>query len=122
AATASACVPARTPAPPGRSAAPIGCAPAPSSEPRTNEIHLFFLLCLVGGRIGELCQFRLVREGKRLRIDAVALSGRLGTVVEDMAKMAAATGTQNLRADHAVAAIDVREHVLRRDRLKEAGP
>src|SRR2546430_16803162 len=56
-------------------------------------------------------------ERQRARVDAVPLAGRLGTVVEDVAKVAAAAAAHDLGAPHEQAV--VRPPL---DRLGDRGP
>jgi hypothetical protein len=53
---------------------------------------------------------------------AIALSGRLGTIIEEMAKVAAAPGTHDLDSAHAEAEILVKLDCSPSDWLEEAGP
>src|SRR5918996_3632213 len=61
-------------------------------------------------------------EPQRDRVHAVALSGRLGTIIEEMAEVTAAPGARDLDAAHAEAHILVKLDGSPSDRLKEAGP
>ncbi|SPP65374.1 hypothetical protein NITLEN_30288 [Nitrospira lenta] len=71
-----------------------------------------------------------MRPGRRLpcdkfqrdAVDAVTESGRLRTVIEEMALVAAAAGTVHFGAGHEELRVGARLHHLRVDRLPEAGP
>src|SRR5207302_2096227 len=72
--------------------------------------------------VGQLSEILLVRENEGFGVDAKAQAGRWRAVLEDVAKVGVAAGTDDFRADHAVAIVLVGEDVLGGDRLKEAGP
>src|SRR5207237_1624315 len=55
-------------------------------------------------------------------VDAVALAGGTGTVVEDVAQVAATAPAGHLGAHHPVTGVAVELHVGRHRRLGEAGP
>src|SRR5579862_8021316 len=61
-------------------------------------------------------------ELHRGRVHAVAQAGRLGTVVEDMAKVRATTGADHLGAVHTVAVIGASENPILGDGRPEARP
>jgi hypothetical protein len=63
---------------------------------------------------------RLVLE--RGGVDAIAQSGRLRAVVEDVAEMSAARRTHDLGSNHPVARVGLGDHAVERRRLVEAGP
>src|SRR5882724_8185573 len=81
-----------------------------------------FLACGFGSRVGQLRQFLLIREDERFGVDAISQASGGGPVIENMAEMAVAASAQNLRADHAVAAVCMRDNVLLGHKLEEAGP
>src|SRR5262245_22571533 len=64
----------------------------------------------------------LLHKLQRGRSDAVAQSGRLRPVVEDVTEMGVAAAAQDFDAAHAVAVIGFGRDVLFRSRLPEAGP
>src|SRR5204863_8983236 len=72
------------------------------------------------GETSQLSSFGL--QLQRRRIDAVAKSSRSRSVVEDVAEMARAVGTQHLGADHAVAAIRLLVDMALRRRLRKTRP
>src|SRR5215211_474503 len=59
---------------------------------------------------------------QRTGIEAVALAGGLGAVVEDVAQVAAAAGADDLRALHEEASVGSQLHRVRLGRLPERGP
>src|SRR2546430_11658317 len=59
---------------------------------------------------------------QRCRVDAVALAGWRGAVLEDVAEMAAAAAAVHLHPLHAVARIPLRGHGARVGRAREAPP
>ena len=61
-------------------------------------------------------------EIQRRRVHAVALLGRLGAVVEDVAQVRIALAAQHLHAPHAVAGVRLHPDVFRRYGRPEAGP
>jgi hypothetical protein len=67
-------------------------------------------------------QALLGREHEAGRVQAVALAGGLGAVVEDVAEVPVAAGAEDLGAHHAVAVVGVLDDVLLRHGLEVAGP
>src|SRR5688572_16686568 len=61
-------------------------------------------------------------ERERSRVDAVALAGWIGTIVEHVAKMGVAAAAQHLGAAHEVTIVLIGCDVLRRRGLPEARP
>src|SRR5580698_9686176 len=78
--------------------------------------------CAAGGlpRCGWRVLVRLKRQ--RCRVDAVTLSARTGTVVEDVAEVPTAGAADHLGAAHEQAVVRAQLDRLRDRRLGEAGP
>ena len=77
-------------------------------------------MCRMGGATRYPSLFTIKRQ--RCRVDAKAQSGRIGAVLENMAKMGVALGAADLDAIHAeLVFIAVFDHIFV-DRLPEAGP
>src|SRR5215210_9056069 len=72
-----------------------------------------------GNRKGRLC-LPFLLELQRQGVDAVALTGGAGAVVEDVAQVRAAAGAQDLGARHAEAAILLQADGLGHRGLREA--
>src|SRR5258705_7535339 len=75
-----------------------------------------------GRRTGAPAWPRSARFLQRRRVDAVALASRRGSVLEDVAKMAAAAPAVHLHPLHAVARVPLRDHGAGIGGAREARP
>jgi hypothetical protein len=75
-----------------------------------------------GRGVGRLGHIPLIGERERLGIDAIPQAGGGWTVIEHMAAVAVSAGAEDLRPDHAVTAVGMRDDVLLGHGLEEAGP
>src|SRR5579859_3097126 len=98
---------------PGRQCAPLQRAPE-YRVPRPFRSDRAVLRLRLGNLLGVVLQ--------RGRVDAVPQPGRLGAVLEHVAKVAAAVAALHLAADHAVAAVLLGLDRVILGRRPEAGP
>ena len=80
------------------------------------------LACGFGSGVGQLRHILVIGERERLGIDAIPQASGGGAVIENMAEMAITASAQDLRTNHAVAAVCMRNDVLLGHGLEEAGP
>src|SRR4051812_43355689 len=85
-------------------ACPVPARSLPDSLLPDNRVPEGMRVAVRPARSGDALPLRWI-ELQRQRVNAVALAGRQGAVVEDVAEMAAAVAAGDLGPDHAVAGV-----------------